>query len=127
MADEAASAYPAEACGLLVGREAESIVDVVRLAPAGNRAARANRYDVDPLDLLAAVRAARSDGLDVVGVWHSHPNHPAVPSRTDAEEAWQGLSYVILAFDTAGAGALRSWRFAGLAFTEEPVELVPPS
>ena len=63
-----------------------------------------DRYDLDPADMLRADRDARARGLDVVGVWHSHPDHPARPSQFDTDRAWAGWVYVIVATQSGGAG-----------------------
>ena len=85
--------YPDEACGLLIGRRCATRARVELVREARNvAAARAReRYELDPVDHLAAEELARSLGLEVVGVWHSHPDHPALPSETDRERAWEGV------------------------------------
>jgi proteasome lid subunit RPN8/RPN11 len=116
--------YPHEVCGLLVGRSGPggTSVDRVTLAPnlAGDR--RADRYVLDPDAFLAADRAARRDGLDVVGVWHTHPDHPARPSTTDREAAWPGYSYLILAVREDGVADVTAWQLEGTSFVEQPIE-----
>jgi proteasome lid subunit RPN8/RPN11 len=115
--------YPAEACGLLLGRQEGALVEVELLHPTRNlNTARPNdRYDLDPADQLAAEEAARARGLDVVGVWHSHPDHPARPSETDRAQAWENWSYVIVSIAAGVAHDLRSWRFVDGRFLEEMV------
>ncbi|RMH15987.1 MAG: M67 family peptidase [Acidobacteria bacterium] len=115
--------YPHEVCGLLVGTAAGEEVRVVEVHRARNRnTARArDRYDLDPADYLAIDRRARARGLDVVGVWHTHPDHPPRPSITDLEAAWEGYSYLILAVGGGAAGELRSWRLTSAAFAEERI------
>lgn len=127
VADSAVRAYPAEACGLLVGRASKERAEVIRIAPARNRATRADRYDLDPEDFLAADLAARADSLEIVGIWHSHPDHPAVPSPTDLARAWNGFSYLILAINRGKEDELRSWRLADERFCEEFLEDGDPS
>lgn len=107
--------YPAEACGLLLGRPAGDATRVSRQWPARNvEADRAgDRFVLDPLDYLAAETAAAASGDAVVGVWHSHPDHPARPSPTDRALAWPGWSYVIVAVSRHGVVDLRSWRLDG--------------
>jgi len=115
--------YPHEVCGLLIGRHGADAIHVERLAAADNlrRDRPRDRYTLDPRAFLEADRAARREGLDVVGVWHSHPDHPAEPSKTDLEEAWEGLAYVIVSVRREGAGAIRSWRLADSSFTEQTI------
>jgi len=117
------SGYPEETCGLLLGRTHLGRTETARAVRARNlnRERARDRYDLDPADFLEADAAARAAGLEIVGVWHSHPDHPAEPSETDRAAAWEGWSYVIVEVTSAGASALRSWRLAGERFVEEPV------
>ena len=118
------ASYPYEACGLLLGRAGETRIDVIRTTSARNlnRTRPKDRYLLDPRDFLAADRTAQAHGLEIVGVWHSHPNNPARPSQTDLESAWEGYSYLIISTGAAGAQAFRSWRLVGDRFVEEAVE-----
>lgn len=119
----AENGYPHETCGLLIGAHAEQEIHVVRVTQARNlNSARSrDRYELDPLDFLAAQRTARSEGLEVVGVWHSHPDHPARPSETDRATAWPEWSYVIATVTERGVDHVRSWRLDGDEFHEEPI------
>src|SRR5438309_1482395 len=92
--------YPHECCGILLGtididkdeREAKTVIR------AGNTRLDSlhNRYNIDPKELIAAQSQARESGLDIVGFYHSHPDHPPLWSQTDFAEAhWIGCSYVI--------------------------------
>ncbi len=120
----AQASYPLEACGLLVGRAGDTKIDTVRVVPARNLNLERpeDRYLLDPQDFLAADRAARAEGLEIVGIWHSHPDSPARPSQTDLEGAWESYSYLIISTTADGAAALRSWRLVGDRFVEEAVE-----
>jgi proteasome lid subunit RPN8/RPN11 len=120
----AQGAWPAEACGLLVGRAAQDAAEVVRATLARNLRAheRGDRYEVDPADHLRAWKAAEAEGLEVLGAWHSHPDQPAVPSATDRAEAFAGLAYLIVEVRAGGAGELRAWRLVEGAFVEQPLE-----
>jgi proteasome lid subunit RPN8/RPN11 len=113
--------YPEETCGLLVGRIGQGRTEAARATRAKNlnRERARDRYDLDPADFLAADLAARADALEIVGVWHSHPDHPAEPSETDLAAAWEGWSYVIVEVTARGVAALRSWRLQGQRFVEE--------
>jgi proteasome lid subunit RPN8/RPN11 len=115
--------YPNESCGLLVGRGHDGACAVVRLRRARNlNTERArDRYELDPADYLAAEREAETAGLGVVGIWHTHPDHPARPSATDREWAWPGWSYLILSVGRDGVTEMRSWRLAGGEFAEEDI------
>jgi proteasome lid subunit RPN8/RPN11 len=115
--------YPEETCGLLIGRSHLGRTETSRAMRAKNlnRERARDRYDLDPADFLAADVAAREAGLEIVGVWHSHPDHPAEPSETDRAAAWEGWSYVIVEVTDGRVRALRSWRLSGERFVEEPV------
>lgn len=121
----AAAGYPHEACGVLLGHKLDSHVFVTDVRRARNlNVERANdRYELDPVDLLAAEEDAQSRGLDVVGIWHSHPDHPAEPSEFDRATAWEGWSYVIVSVSSDGPRALRSFRLAEGAFVDEEIEV----
>ena len=119
----ARAAYPDEACGCLLGLRSAGRVEVrhARLGTNTNTERARDRYELDPRDLLRADDEARALGLDVVGIWHSHPDHPAVPSETDRTGAWEGWSYVIVAVGSGGVSGIRAWRLSGDAFLEEEI------
>lgn len=92
--------YPNECCGILLGHAEAAANVVVQIVRAGNTRTDSahNRYHIAPQELIAAQRAGRKSGLDIVGFYHSHPDHPAQWSTTDFAEAhWFGCSYVITA------------------------------
>lgn len=113
--------HPEETCGLLVGRRAGARLFVVRALQARNleREHRRDRFDLDPVAYVAADRAARAEGLEVLGVWHSHPDQPATPSEADLREAWADHSYLIAAVDEHGVRELVSYRLDGARFVRE--------
>lgn len=118
-----AKGYPDETCGLMIGTQDGDAVRVHRVVQAANlnTTRSRDRYELDPLAMVSADAEARQAGLDVVGIWHSHPDHPAEPSETDRSKAWEGWSYLIVSVTDAGVADLRSWRLSGEAFAEEPV------
>ncbi|GIW70679.1 MAG: hypothetical protein KatS3mg102_0221 [Planctomycetota bacterium] len=126
--EHAEEGYPAEVCGLLLGRQAEQGCTVECALRARNlEPARAReRYELDPRDYLRADEQARAQGLEIVGVYHSHPDHPARPSATDRERAWEGWRYLIVAVAAGRAQQVRAWRLAGEEFLEEPIAPGPP-
>ena len=79
----AREAYPLEACGLLVGRNTGD-----RFIPITNISSQANEYEMDPAELIAALRSLRETGERLLGIFHSHPHGPAEPSETDVERAY---------------------------------------
>lgn len=93
--------YPNECCGLLLGRqdgEGRRRIEAIHRMRNATTASPRNRFDFDPKEHLEAQRAARARGLDIVGFYHSHPDHPARPSQYDLEHAsWPGYSYLIVA------------------------------
>jgi proteasome lid subunit RPN8/RPN11 len=117
----ARAGYPRETCGLLVGSSDATTTRVIAATRARNldRERAHERFELDPRDLLATDRAARAEGRDIVGVWHSHPDHSAEPSDLDRRAAWNGWSYLIVAVTTCGASEMRSWRLAHDRFVEE--------
>ena len=121
----ARAGYPEERCGVLVGRElAEAIVAHRAIVVANVSAERKHdRYVLDPDGFLRADVEARAAGHEVVGFWHTHPDHPARPSRTDLEAAWEGYVYVIVAVNAAWATELRAWRLHGEEFLEQAIEI----
>jgi proteasome lid subunit RPN8/RPN11 len=131
------AARPRESCGLLLGRGAvdllragrretdaaprEARVEQVTLAQ--NLSRSRDRFELDPGDLVAADEGARARGLEIVGVWHSHPGRPPVPSAADREHAWSAWSYLIVGVSREGACRLRSWRLGERAPREEALRI----
>lgn len=125
IASWATEAYPYESCGLLIGERTSADYAIIRVTQANNlNLERAHdRYELDPQDLLEADSAARAQGLEVLGVWHSHPDHPAKPSETDRLKAWPEWSYVILEVMDDGVHDMRSWRLNDVQiFNEEAIQ-----
>ena len=108
----AEASYPEECCGFLIGRASGETTEVERVLPAGNQRedSRHNRYLIHPETVLAAHKEARGLGLDVIGYYHSHPDHPSRPSDFDREHAWPGLSYLIVSVQGGRVADERSWR-----------------
>ena len=119
--------YPYECCGVLLG----SVDGDTRIAGASIRCHNTrtdspqDRYEIDPVEVVRIQRDARTRGLDVIGFYHSHPDHPAHWSPTDLAEAyWLGCSYVITSIENGKAQLTRSFALAGScvedkAFVEE--------
>ena len=117
--------YPHECCGLLVGTKKgkeKRLVKVVKtendwhnqkhlfhdFATKPDRNSR-DSFCIAPETLIKTQKQARQENLDIIGVYHSHPNHPAVPSRFDEQIAWSGYSYIILSVMGQKIGDLLSW------------------
>jgi proteasome lid subunit RPN8/RPN11 len=110
--DHAREAFPEECCGSLLGFASE-LRRVIEARRAKNTAVedRARRYVIDPLELLHTDEDARAKHLDLIGIYHSHPGHPAVPSEFDRSRAASWYSYVILSIQDGQPGELTSWRY----------------
>ena len=110
VADEARRTYPEEACGLLLSDTAGALVAAAPVPNAAEAGERRRRYLLAPGAYRRAEQDARSQGLEVAGVFHSHPDHPAEPSATDLADAWPGWVYVIVPVVSGQPGAPRAWR-----------------
>ncbi|HEU4364926.1 MAG TPA: M67 family metallopeptidase [Candidatus Krumholzibacteria bacterium] len=119
--------YPHECCGALLGSEGrDGVRAVVALHEAGNRreaGAAARRFLISAEDYRNIEQAARERSLDVLGFYHSHPDHPAHPSDYDREHAFPWYSYVIVAVQGGVAGETTSWILDDdrVSFQEESV------
>jgi len=91
-----AEGYPDEICGIMLGAQADHVVTEVRRARNIIVERSQDRYEIDPRDHIRIQREADATGLDIVGYYHSHPDHPAQASRFDTERAWSGYVYVIV-------------------------------
>jgi proteasome lid subunit RPN8/RPN11 len=106
---EGERAYPAECCGVLAGHPGPA-KEVSKLVPVTNRRTDdPHRYLIAPDDLRRIEAQLRSSGLEVLGCYHSHPDHPAAPSAFDIDQAWPWYSYIIVRVDRARAAELTSW------------------
>jgi proteasome lid subunit RPN8/RPN11 len=109
--------YPHECCGVLLGQvEDGSLRTVTSVARAGNTRTDSahNRYNIDPKDLIRIQREGRERGEDIIGFYHSHPDHPAQWSSTDLAEAhWFGCSYVITSVEKGKAALTNSFELNG--------------
>ena len=123
--------YPHECCGIMLGKTDGDDLCVSQLLRAGNTRTDSahNRYHIAPQELIAAQREGRRLGLDIVGFYHSHPDHPAQWSPTDFAEAhWFGYAYVITAIEKGRAAITNSFLLAGTgeddkAFTVQLIEV----
>lgn len=119
-------AYPEEGCGVLLGRETAAGREIETVIGFDNvrEDSRHNRYLVSPEQFLAAEKQARTAGLDVVGFFHSHPDHPSRPSAFDLEHAWPWYSYLIVSVEQRQVKDARSWRLTDDRSRFEPEDLV---
>jgi proteasome lid subunit RPN8/RPN11 len=120
------SAYPEEGAGLLLGKASGEHKEVIAILPLSNTRedeARFNRYLLTAQDYLYGEQEAARRGLDVLGVFHSHPDHPNRPSEFDREWAMPWFSYVITSVDSGKADGSRSWLLSDdrQSFKEEQI------
>jgi proteasome lid subunit RPN8/RPN11 len=125
---EGERAYPDECCGVMLGRLSETGDDrtVLQILPIINARLDGEAYHrflITPEDMMGAEKKARGLSLDVLGFYHSHPDHPAKPSEYDLEHAMPFYSYVITAVEKGVAGDTASWRLGDdrAAFGEEDI------
>jgi proteasome lid subunit RPN8/RPN11 len=124
-----ARAYPEEGAGLLLGNDngGERLVSsILELSNSREDSARHNRYLITPRDMLHGEQEAARRGLDIVGVFHSHPDHPNQPSTFDRDWALPWYSYVITSVQQGRAVESRSWRLAEDRgeFLEEEIKII---
>jgi proteasome lid subunit RPN8/RPN11 len=106
------SAYPEEGAGLLLGTAIggqKQVTQILALANSREEGARHNRYLLTPQDYLRGEQEADRLGLDVLGVFHSHPDHPNRPSEFDRDWAMPWFSYLITSVQAGQAVESRSW------------------
>src|ERR1700683_5217649 len=109
--------YPHECCGVLLGQMRDDERVVTSIARCGNTRTDSpqNRYHIDPRELVRIQREGRERGEDIVGFYHSHPDHPARWSTTDLAEAhWIGCSYIITSVEKGKAAITNSFELAGM-------------
>ena len=111
--EDSKNAYPHECCGALLGKDdgGNKTVSTVRLLRNMNEERAADRYEIDPAELLKVEKEGAKQGLDVVGFYHSHPDHPSKPSGFDRERAWPDYSYIIVAVAKGTDTEAESWTF----------------
>ncbi len=121
------SSYPDEGAGFLLGKDDKPrrVTAILPLPNAREDGARRTRYLITPRDMLHAEQEADRLGLDVVGVFHSHPDHPNRPSEFDREWALPWFSYLITSVESGAAVESRCWRLQEdrSAFVEEPIQV----
>jgi len=121
--EHARGTYPHECCGFMIGRKGATR-EVARIHALRNlRTDRAHdRYEIDPLDWIRVDRAL-ANGEEVIGIYHSHPDHPSRPSEFDREHAHPFMSYLIVAVHDGEIESARSWELDDQtrAFNEERI------
>jgi proteasome lid subunit RPN8/RPN11 len=124
-------AYPEEGAGFLLGMDntdggARTVMGIVSLQNAREAGSRGNRYLITPEDYLSAELQAEEQGLELIGVYHSHPDHPDLPSDFDREWAQPQFSYLITRVFAGTAEGSRAWKLSDdrVMFTEEEIRIL---
>lgn len=123
--EHAKETYPEECSGVMVGMntaEMKVVVDVWR-AENTHEEERSRRFLIDEREYMTFEERALERDLDILGIYHSHPDHPAKPSEYDREHAWPGWSYVIASVSGENVEEMRSWVLKNdrSGYDEEPI------
>jgi len=103
--------YPYEGCGFMLGIEGETReITTTLMVKNTNKTQRRRRFEISPLDYIKAEALADKTGLTLLGVYHSHPDHPAVPSEHDLRQAVPFFSYLIVSVIKEEIDAITSWQ-----------------
>ena len=113
--------YPNECCGALIGRE--GVVTATYALPNTTEEGPRRRFLVRPSDYREAEKRATAAGGDLLGFYHSHPDHPARPSQYDLDHAWPFFSYIIVSVRDGVSEAMTSWRLRDDRSVFDPEEL----
>jgi len=121
-----AEGYPYEICGMLLGASGEGLATQSRRARNLAVDTAKTRYEIDPRDHIRIQREADDLGLEIVGYYHTHPDHPAQASRFDTERAWTGYVYLIVAVHQGKPVEANAFvaEADGGPFRPEPLEVV---
>ncbi len=111
MINDLEEAYPDEGCGFLYGKDGDirNIVEAKKVVNSKDGDKR-RRFEVKPTDYMKAEMYADENNLKLVGIYHSHPNHPARPSEHDLKQAFPVFSYIIVSVNEGKAGDITSWQ-----------------
>ena len=124
MKQHAEETYPYECCGFIIGIQSDDINKVKELIPADNshKGEKRRRFFIDPLSYLKAEKIAEEKKLAIIGVYHSHPDHPPIPSDEDKRHALPGFHYPIITVKNGIANEIRSWMLGNTReFKEETI------
>lgn len=125
MYQDALQSFPDECCGFFFGKETgdERIITNVLIVHNSKEGDKRRRFEISTKDYLNAERFADEKELQLLGVYHSHPNHPAIPSEHDRVAAQPYFSYIIISVKENEIAGLRSWRLNdNFQFEEETIE-----
>lgn len=125
--DHTEAAYPHECCGVMIGTmetpaDPKTVLAFRKCRNLNTERAH-DRYEMDPLDMLRAEREFENSPWSIVGIYHSHPDHPSRPSQTDLDRSWPDYSYVIISVQKGRVASANSWLLNEREhkFEEEPM------
>ncbi len=125
---QAEEGYPYEICGFMIGnidydKNIRECLEVYQVENQ-NKERASDRFEIDPKDYMKVEDYADTKGLMIVGIYHSHPDHPDKPSQTDLMFAQPDMSYIIVSVEKGKSVKWRSWELKGDKFEEEKVEII---
>ncbi|MBK5270189.1 MAG: M67 family metallopeptidase [Bacteroidia bacterium] len=112
MTEDAVNTFPDECCGFLFGIEKneDRVITEIQIVNNSKVGDKRRRFEISPKDYLKAEQYAEKNELQLLGVYHSHPNHPAIPSEHDRVAAQPWFSYIIISVINKRLDVIRSWR-----------------
>ncbi len=125
MQNHALKEYPNECCGVLIGdyKNDNLIIEEARALKNINTESRKTRYNIDPHDLIMLDDELDKNKKEFVGIYHSHPNHKAIPSEIDKKYAWDGLFYIIIEVNNHKIGEIGCWNYKNETFVNSELKL----
>lgn len=137
--NHAQSTYPEECCGVMLGNISDKCKTVVEIIPTQNawnqetasnfqdnhpNYSKKRRYTIAPQEMLQIQKSARDKNLNIIGIFHSHPDYQAIPSEFDRISAWEEYSYIIVSVQKGQAGEINSWILDGdRQFQQEEIKV----
>src|SRR5688572_28144809 len=111
MVEDAIKSYPEECCGFFYGEEnnGERIVKDVLIVDNSKEGDKRRRFEITAQDYIRAENYAEENGIQLLGIYHSHPEHPSIPSETDRQSAQPYFSYIIISIHNRHFNSLQSW------------------
>ena len=119
--------YPEECCGIMIAAESDiSKIVSIRKMKNVHKGPRETRYSIDPLDLMNLEDELDGLGQSIVGIYHSHPDHPAKPSKFDLQYAWPRISYLVMGTVKGVTETATSWILDNElhVFVEEEIRII---
>jgi proteasome lid subunit RPN8/RPN11 len=121
---EARIGYPFEISGFLLGEKSEKQEEVTEIYPIENIAKeQERRFEIHGLDYLKVEAYALENNLDVIGIYHSHPDYPAIPSKHDLEFAQSVFAYAIISVNASGFALINSWKKSDNKFIQQAIKV----